>query len=101
MKQGEKWLHLEYVVHFSYIQPGGFVFAVLLPVQRLITKTDKCPDLLVASRDTLVGTDRAREQRFNLLLCDEPPPVDICVLKYVHFEYFRRRTSLFQTSSDL
>lgn len=49
-----KWLHLEYVVLSSSSQPAVFFFvffffAVMLLVQRLITRTDECPDLLVAN----------------------------------------------------
>ena len=48
-RQGEIWLHLEYVVLSSYIQPGNFLSAGLSLVQRLITTTDECPGLLVAN----------------------------------------------------
>lgn len=40
-----------------------FVFAVMVLVQRVITRTDECPDLLVVNWET----DGGREQRFNSL----------------------------------
>ena len=57
-KRSEKCLHLEYVVLSSYISAASFFFAVMLIVQRLITRADECPDLLVAKlRDSLRGAD--------------------------------------------